>query len=238
LRERSDTRSDFRAPTHAAVAVLESQAGIGGRDSYERIFFAAERLFGEFGYEGVSVRDIVQAAEVSLAAVSYHFGSKHDLLMAVFIKRARQLSRARSEMLRSAEREHRDAPPVEAVLRAYIAPAILWRDPAAGKASAWRFLARMSFAPTAELGALLENRVAGLMAFRRALARALPRAGLQQISWALHFAAGLQFQCTDLQLQRLVGFSEGVCDVEDLAGVVERAIAFAAAGLRALCRGD
>ena len=95
----------------------------------------------------------------------------------------------------------------------------------------------MSFAPTAELGALLENRVTGLVAFRRALARALPRASLQQISWALHFAAGLQFQCTDLQLQRLVGFSEGACDVEDVVGVVERAVTFAAAGSRALCRG-
>ena len=206
------------------------------RDSDDRIFFAGERLFAEFGYEGVSVRDIVQAAEVSLAAVSYHFRSKHDLLMAVFAKRARQLSRARAEMLRSAERAHHGAPPLEAVLPARPLAAILARS-AAGKAAAWRFLARMSFAPTAELGALLENRVTGLVAFRRALARALPRASLQQISWALHFAAGLQFQCTDLQLQRLVGFSEGACDVEDVVGVVERAVTFAAAGSRALCRG-
>ncbi|WP_456434363.1 CerR family C-terminal domain-containing protein [Thermosulfuriphilus sp.] len=58
----------------------------------ERLLEAAERLFGEKGYQGVSVREITQAAGCNVAAVNYHFGSKRDLYLEVF--RARWLPRA------------------------------------------------------------------------------------------------------------------------------------------------
>ena len=38
-----------------------------------RILDAAERLFAEFGYNGVSVRDITKAAGANLSSVYYHF---------------------------------------------------------------------------------------------------------------------------------------------------------------------
>jgi AcrR family transcriptional regulator len=51
----------------------QEKAGAGAR---RRILAAAERLFGERGYDGASVRQIALAAEVPLALVNYHFGSK------------------------------------------------------------------------------------------------------------------------------------------------------------------
>ena len=45
-------------------------------DTRERILDAAERLFMESGYEGASMRMITGEAEVNLAAVNHHFGSK------------------------------------------------------------------------------------------------------------------------------------------------------------------
>ena len=52
-------------------------------DKREHILLVAERLFGEKGFDGTSVRDIAQAAGVNLAMISYYFGSKEKLLEAM-----------------------------------------------------------------------------------------------------------------------------------------------------------
>ena len=52
-------------------------------DKREHILTTAERLFGERGFDGTSVRDIAQAAGVNLAMISYYFGSKEKLLEAM-----------------------------------------------------------------------------------------------------------------------------------------------------------
>jgi AcrR family transcriptional regulator len=44
----------------------------------------AQRLFFAHGYHGVSIRDIVQACNLSNAALYYHFGSKQNLFVQVF----------------------------------------------------------------------------------------------------------------------------------------------------------
>jgi len=49
----------------------------------QKILDAAEALFAEHGYHGVSVQDIAKAAEVSKANVYHHFSSKEDLYFAV-----------------------------------------------------------------------------------------------------------------------------------------------------------
>ncbi|GLU48350.1 TetR/AcrR family transcriptional regulator [Nocardiopsis ansamitocini] len=52
-------------------------------DTRTQILDAAERLFGERGYRGTSVRAVTDLAGANLAAVGYHFGSKAELLAAV-----------------------------------------------------------------------------------------------------------------------------------------------------------
>jgi AcrR family transcriptional regulator len=49
-----------------------------------QIMGVAERLFAIHGFEGTSVRDIAQEAGVNVAMISYYFGSKEKLLLAVF----------------------------------------------------------------------------------------------------------------------------------------------------------
>ena len=48
-------------------------------ETSEQVLAAATTLFAERGYDGVSVRDICTAADVSANAVHYHFGSKQGL---------------------------------------------------------------------------------------------------------------------------------------------------------------
>jgi AcrR family transcriptional regulator len=53
-----------------------------------QIVLAAERLFAERGYEGVSLREIGAAAgSGNNSAVQYHFGSKEQLVVAIFENR-------------------------------------------------------------------------------------------------------------------------------------------------------
>lgn len=54
-----------------------------GRDSRERLLSAATDLFGRYGYEATTVRQIVWNAGVTAPALYYHFGSKEGLLLAV-----------------------------------------------------------------------------------------------------------------------------------------------------------
>ena len=60
----------------------------------DRIYRAADELFCELGYDGVSMRDIAQRAGVNKASVFYHFKSKDDLF---------------ERVLKAYYRAHRDA---------------------------------------------------------------------------------------------------------------------------------
>ena len=53
-------------------------------DKQIQILEVAEKLIADKGYEGTSVRDIADEANVNLAMISYYFGSKEKLLDALF----------------------------------------------------------------------------------------------------------------------------------------------------------
>lgn len=55
------------------------------------IIGAAEKLFAERGFDGASVRDIAQEADVNVAMISYYFGSKEKLMEAVFEKKSNNI---------------------------------------------------------------------------------------------------------------------------------------------------
>jgi|AGTN01.1.fsa_nt_gi Transcriptional regulator len=56
----------------------------GEKSTKEKIFDAAVDLFAERGYDGVSIRDIGQAAGITEGAVYRHYASKDDILEAIF----------------------------------------------------------------------------------------------------------------------------------------------------------
>ena len=53
-------------------------------DTAKKIIAAAVPLFADKGYKGVSVREILQTAEVgNIGAISYYFGGKRELYIAI-----------------------------------------------------------------------------------------------------------------------------------------------------------
>ena len=68
-------------------------------DTKERILNAAEALFAEHGFTHTSTRRITRTANVNLAAVNYHFGSKDQLIKAVFNRRIKPVNGERLRRL-------------------------------------------------------------------------------------------------------------------------------------------
>jgi AcrR family transcriptional regulator len=69
---------DTKAPNSGAAAA-RGPGRPGGDESRARIVAAAGRLFADRSFDGVSVRELAQAASVNAAAINYHFGGKEAL---------------------------------------------------------------------------------------------------------------------------------------------------------------
>src|SRR5512134_3133369 len=90
-------------------------------DTKERILDAAEALFMVQGFTATSLRMITTRAGVNLAAVNYHFGSKDELVRAVFTRRLGPLNRERVALLEELEEQAGGRPLVpEQVLEAFL----------------------------------------------------------------------------------------------------------------------
>jgi AcrR family transcriptional regulator len=68
-----------------------------------QIMEAAEKLFSANGFDGTSVRDIAEKAEVNLAMISYYFGSKEKLMEALFKYRGAFMTLQLETMIRNRE---------------------------------------------------------------------------------------------------------------------------------------
>jgi AcrR family transcriptional regulator len=159
----------------------------------ERILDAAEALFMEHGFEATSLRAITAAAEVNLAAVNYHFGSKEELFQSVLTRRLDPMNQQRLELLTRLEARAAPAPlTCDRILLALFVPALrLARDPARGGKNFLRLLGRAYADPAPFIRQFLSDQYAAVIArFKAAFARALPHLPRRELSWRLHFIMG------------------------------------------------
>ena len=78
--------------------------GNGRVEIRELLLSTAERLYGERGLSGVSLREIGrEAGQRNVSAVQYHFGSRDGLVEAIFERRMLMLDRRRVELLDAME---------------------------------------------------------------------------------------------------------------------------------------
>lgn len=89
-------------------------------ESQERILDAAEALFARSGFNGVSIKDIAQAAEVDSSLLHYYFASKAGLYSAAIARRAGDVNASRLAALLAYEAEAGDSLTVAGVVRTYI----------------------------------------------------------------------------------------------------------------------
>lgn len=104
-------------------------------DTKTRILDGAEQLFAREGFHNTSLRALTSLAEVNLASVNYHFGSKDALLQAVIERRLLPLDQIRGTKIKQVlalAQEEESPPTAEALLRAFIEPTLEFRNSSPG----------------------------------------------------------------------------------------------------------
>jgi AcrR family transcriptional regulator len=188
------------------------------------ILTAAERLYAERGFADVTLRDIVAAADVNLAAVNYHFGSKDALIAELFVTRSLVTNRERLGELKAAEDAGGGRAPIAAVLRALVGPTLRGcLGPDKQRSDAARFMIRASIESVAPIRKIKNREIGHLRRFATAMRRSLPDHADVDLYWGLHFALAMAHQ-TIRDGERLDRLSEGVCDLDDVQGIIERIV--------------
>ncbi len=203
-------------------------------DTTERILDVAEQMFADAGIDAVSVRSVIEAAGVNVAAVHYHFGGREELICAVLRRRVVPLNAVRLERLERVVLAAGSVPPaLEDVLRAFIAPVfeLLEQTPQA----AW-LLAQVYVSPSDsvrtyfyELFVELVQRFGAVLAW--SLAGVLP----DDVAWCrVQFTWGAMLHTLSKHRRHASMSQHGFLPTE-LCGaqLVEEWVQFCAAGLRA-----
>ena len=197
------------------------------------ILAAAERLYADRGFGDVTLRDIVAEANVNLAAVNYHFGSKDELIAELFVTRSLQLNRERLRELREAEEAGNGIGDITDILRALVGPTLRGcLGPDTQHSTAARFMIRVNIESVPAIRRIRNREIDHLRKFIAAMKRALPERGDVELYWGLHFALAMAQQ-TVRDTERLTKLSEGKCDVDDVEGVIERVVKVAVMALSA-----
>ena len=195
------------------------------------ILAAAERLYADRGFGDVTLRDIVAEANVNLAAVNYHFGSKDELIAELFVTRSLALNRERLRELRAAEEAGSGRADIADVLRALVGPTLRGcLGPERDRSTAARFMIRASIESVPPIRRIRNREIDHLRKFVIAMRRALPERSDVELYWGLHFALAMAQQ-TVRDSERLTKLSEAKCDLNDVEGVIARVVEVAVMGL-------
>ncbi len=157
----------------------------------DRVMDAAEALFSQRGFYGVTMRQVAELAEVDVALPNYYFGSKRGLFDAVFHRRAEVLNAARRAGIEAVLKAAGDQKPaVTDILQAFIAPVLKAQ---ASSEPGWRNYCRLvaQVNSSAEWAYMMSANFDELIALLiSALRIALPGIREQDLYWAYHFLTG------------------------------------------------
>jgi AcrR family transcriptional regulator len=199
-----------------------------------RILDAAEELFMLHGFEGASMRLLTAKAGVNLAAVNYHFGSKHALVEAVFRRRLDPMNLERVAELDKLEADTTRTPSPDAIIRAFITPSLRLMADAKDGRNFTRLLGRTYTEPNKLVRQLIGQMYEPAMQrYKAALERALPQMPREELVWRMHFMFGtLAYTLAATDTVQLIAGCKPE-DRYDAQLLEERLTAFLAAGLNA-----
>lgn len=208
-------------------------AAASNRNTKQRLLDAAELLFARNGFEGTSMRAITQAADTSLSAANYHFGSKQALLEAALVRRIEPLNHRRLEAIDALEAGSAGVVPVEALVEAFLRPGFEAQRESPEEARRLREIAARFSADPHEIVSKLKFELFAPVIGRYldALERALPDRTREELALDFQFVLGVMIH---VMSGTNVFSGGGTAPVSFADGtLLERMVSFATAGLRA-----
>ena len=199
-----------------------------------KILDAAESLFAEKGFNGTSLREITSRAEVNLAAVNYHFGSKKELIKAVMSRYMNELS-PRLEASLQVINDSDAKPSLVEVFSAFIQPLLSLNEFKDNGTS--NFLQLLGRGYTDSQGFLrwfLTTQYPNVISFFvEAVQKAYPELTAEEMFWRLHFTMGtVVFTMSSSEALIDIAHNDFERNV-DIAEVIQKVIPYVAAGVAA-----
>mgnify|MGYP000203379899 CR=1 FL=1 len=199
-----------------------------------KILDAAEILFADKGFNGTSLREITSLAEVNLAAVNYHFGSKKELIKAVMSRYMNELSPRLVSSL-GAVCSDLSNPSLNDVFSAFIEPLLhLNKFKENGTSIFLQLLGRGYTDSQGFLRWFLTTQYPDVFThFTKAVHKAYPELSNEEMFWRLHFTMGtivFTMSSSDALIDiALNDFNRTI----DIAGVIKQVIPYVSAGVGA-----
>lgn len=202
----------------------------------ERILDAAEQLFAEYGYHGVTVKDVAKKVGVSPTLLHYHFSGKESIFESVWARKAPLSSRRRLESMRRYAESVGAAVTVEGALQSWIHPDL---DAHIEDEAYWSAFGRIAAQANSAGGWGSEKMNAYFdpvaMALVNMLKRAMPGTPEDKVFWAFHFISGAMTH-NMARTGRLDALSGGLCSSNDFPAIKQHMVDFMAAGIKAICK--
>lgn len=199
-----------------------------------QILDAAEHLFARKGFNATSMRAITSHANVNLASVNYHFGSKDNLIFQVIKRGIQPINESRIRQLDCLLQRYHSGEisevPLTDILDAFYRPAFEYFQDSS-RIHFLRLLGRTLYETGSFTQELMEKEWMPLVhRFLEALKVALPETDEEEILWRFHFAIGSMI-FTVSQFEALEAMSCENCKIhEDFEPAIQRLISFTAAG--------
>ena len=196
----------------------------------DRILGAAEELFAQHGFAGTSLREVTSRADVNIAAVNYHFGSKDNLINEVFRRRMDVMSAQRIDALHAALENQPGE--LEPILAAFVKPALAMSQDRHGGGAYIRVIARAYAEKNDGLRKYLSDQYGHVLRdFAKAIDACVPGLGKETLYRRLDFLSGaLTYAMADFGL---IKRPHGVSEATHRTHAAKALIRFAAAGFKA-----
>ena len=199
------------------------------------ILDAAEDLFSKRGFDGVTMREVAELANVDAALAHYYFATKQGLFDAVLERRADLVFSERMEAFDIYEALSGDKVTVEGAVAAFVIPLL---ERARKGDDGWKNYFRLIALVNNDASHVAQS----IMTYfdplvHRLIAvvkRALPEAREEELFWSFHFLTG-SLTLALSRTGRLDRVSGGRCRSDDLASIEPRMVEYCAAGFRSVC---
>lgn len=198
------------------------------------ILDTSEKLFSQFGYFGVTIKDVADKMGIHPALIHYYFDGKKALFDAVFERRVEYAITTRTAGLDAYEAKAAGRPTVEGALRAYYDGAFdVYINGDDGWRSFGRIFAQVNNAPgygAEKMDTYFDPLVLRLIGL---LKKALPDAHPEDLFWSFQFTSGA-YSLILSRTGRIDRLSGNLCASDDFEAARDRFVTFMAGGFDAL----